>query len=107
LLVAIACIEKRLLLILLSKRSQNNLNAIWNDPKISNHSSQNKSAMKFTFSLLLILFIGISLKAQEAQFPIVKEFGGIYEIPNAVNPEISEEYKVVVDLKPLQRDKKV
>ncbi|HBX65374.1 MAG: hypothetical protein CL670_06325 [Balneola sp.] len=61
--------------------------------------------MKFTLTLLLVLFTGISLKAQEAQFPIVKDFGGIYEIPNSVNPEVSDEYKVVIDLKTLQRDK--
>ena len=54
-----------------------------------------------SFSLLTLSF----LNAQEAKFPIVNGFGGIYEIPNAVNPDTEIEYKIVIDLKTLQRDK--
>ena len=43
--------------------------------------------------------------AQEAQYPIVKDFGGIYEIRGSVQPDSGIEYKIVIDLKTLQDDK--
>jgi intracellular sulfur oxidation DsrE/DsrF family protein len=50
------------------------------------------------FSLLFILTCS-SLIAQEAQFPIVKGFGGIYEVPEATErPDPSLEYKILIDL---------
>lgn len=50
------------------------------------------------FSSLLLL-ASIQLQAQTAQFPIVKGFGGIYEIPEATErPDPSLEYKILVDL---------
>ena len=61
--------------------------------------------MKALITFLLILFTATSINAQDAQFPIVKNFGGIYEIPDQQNPEVLKEYKVVIDLKTLQRDK--
>lgn len=45
------------------------------------------------------------LKAQKGVNPIIKNFGTIYEIENAVMPDASLEYKIVVDLKTLQKDK--
>ena len=56
--------------------------------------------MNRLFSLFLFLFIFFqSLKAQEAQFPIVKDFGGIYEIPEAtVLPDFDGTYKIVIDV---------
>lgn len=54
---------------------------------------------------ILMLMLSSSLAAQEAKFPIVKGFGGIYEIVDAVNPDPSLEYNIVIDLKTLQRDK--
>lgn len=54
---------------------------------------------------LLIILTSIPSFAQEAQFPIVEGFGGIYEIPNAVNPNSEMVYNIVIDLKTLQRDK--
>lgn len=60
---------------------------------------------KVSFSLLIIALFSITLLAQEARYPIVKDFGGIYEIPNALNPDTDIEYKVAIDLKTLQRDK--
>lgn len=60
--------------------------------------------------LFLTLIIALSpffsnLKAQEAKFSIIKSYGGIYEIPNSINPASDHEYKIVIDLKTLQRDK--
>lgn len=48
----------------------------------------------------LFLFLGLNtILAQTAQFPIVKGFGGIYEIPEATErPDGSLEYKILVDL---------
>lgn len=59
----------------------------------------------FFFPFLFILLATSSSFSQEAKFPIVKAFGGIYEIPDAVNPDPSIEYKIAIDLKTLQRDK--
>lgn len=50
------------------------------------------------------LFIANS-HAQEAKHPIVPTFGGIYEIPGSVQPEADQAYRIVIDLKTLQRDK--
>ncbi|MEQ9309983.1 MAG: DsrE family protein [Balneolaceae bacterium] len=61
--------------------------------------------MKSILPVLFIIFFTIDLNAQEAQFPIIKNFGGIYEIENAINPDPSLEYKIAIDLKTLQRDK--
>jgi|AntRauTorckE6833_2_1112554.scaffolds.fasta_scaffold01687_10 intracellular sulfur oxidation DsrE/DsrF family protein len=55
-------------------------------------------------TLILILFT-FNIYAQEAQFPIIENFGGIYEIPDSVNPDSEMEYNIVIDLKTLQRDK--
>lgn len=53
----------------------------------------------------LTLFVFLALihcsmvNAQEAQFPIVKGFGGIYSIENAVElPDPNAQYKIVVEL---------
>lgn len=57
-------------------------------------------------AVFFILFLCYnSLMAQEAKYPIVKEFGGIYEISNSINPDSELNYKIVVDLKSLQQDK--
>jgi intracellular sulfur oxidation DsrE/DsrF family protein len=48
---------------------------------------------------LIFLFSTYFSFAQTAQFPIVKGFGGIYEIKDAVEkPDSSLEYKIIVDL---------
>lgn len=47
----------------------------------------------------LFLFLSVQAQAQTPQFPIVKEFGGIYEIAEATErPDPSLEYKIIVDL---------
>jgi len=59
-----------------------------------------------TLCPLIILLVTFSnSNAQEARFPIVPEFGGIYEIPGSVQPDPDLEYKIVIDLKTLQADK--
>lgn len=59
-----------------------------------------------TLCQLIILFLTFSnSNAQEARFPIVPEFGGIYQIPGSVQPDPDLEYKIVIDLKTLQVDK--
>ena len=59
--------------------------------------------MKRSYILPVLLAIGFLLPgeatAQQAQFPIVKDFGGIYEVKDAVNPDPNIEYKIVIDLK--------
>ena len=47
-------------------------------------------------SLFGFIFI---LKAQQAQFPIVKGFGGIYDIASAtMRPDPAVQYKIVIDI---------
>ena len=49
--------------------------------------------------LLLALLFSERVFSQTPQFPIVKGFGGIYEIPDATErPDPSLEYKILVDL---------
>ena len=44
-------------------------------------------------------FAAVSVQAQEKVFPVVKSFGGIYEIPNAtVTPDGDQVYKIVIDV---------
>lgn len=62
--------------------------------------------MKSPFLTLFIFFLFTSaINAQQAQYPIVKDFGGIYEVPGGANPDTDIEYKLVVDLKSGQADK--
>jgi len=55
---------------------------------------------RFSLSFLFLFLLSAQLTfAQTAQFPIVKGFGGIYEIKDAVErPDPSLEYKIMVDL---------
>ena len=55
--------------------------------------------------LLLLTSLFTTAYAQEAQYPIVPEFGGIYEIPGSVQPDSDLDYKIVIDLKTLQSEK--
>jgi len=62
--------------------------------------------MKSPFLTLFIIFLStVAINAQQAQYPIVKQFGGIYEVPGGVNPDTEIEYKLVIDLKSGQADK--
>ena len=55
---------------------------------------------RFSLAFLFLFLLSAQLTfAQTAQFPIVKGFGGIYEIKDAVErPDPSLEYKIMVDL---------
>lgn len=64
-----------------------------------------KNTLSLLSFLLLFLFSFGKLQAQEAKYPVVRDFGGIYEIENSINPDTELEYKIVVDLKTLQPDK--
>lgn len=58
--------------------------------------------------LLLFFFLAILCDpalSQEARYPIVENYGGIYEVENAVNPDPELTYKIIVDLKTMQPDK--
>ncbi|WP_375581095.1 DsrE family protein [Marivirga tractuosa] len=51
------------------------------------------------FILILITIFSTSVYAQEAQFPIVKGYGGIYEIENAVEQlKEGKQVKIIVEL---------
>jgi intracellular sulfur oxidation DsrE/DsrF family protein len=63
----------------------------------------------FLRSLLLSFFLAFAsqLQAQTPQFPIVKGFGGIYEIADATErPDPTLEYKILVDLTSPAEDNK-
>lgn len=64
-----------------------------------------RSIKSFITVVLLLITFSQGGYAQQAQYPLVKGFGGIYSIDNAEYPEIGEEYRIVIDLKTLQRDK--
>ncbi|MFD2203593.1 DsrE family protein [Shivajiella indica] len=56
------------------------------------------SAKKFLASVILTA-LSISANCQTPQFPIVKGFGGIYEIPEATErPDPKTEFKIIIDL---------
>ena len=62
--------------------------------------------LKSTF--ILISTLGCStLFGQSAQFPVVKDYGGIYEIPDATErPDPTLTYKLLVDLSTAAEDNK-
>lgn len=47
----------------------------------------------------------VSAFAQDAQFPVVNNYGGIYEINGSEHPDSDVQYKIVIDLKSLQTGK--
>ena len=60
------------------------------------------------FGLILISVMGCStVSGQSPQFPIVKAFGGIYDIPDArERPDSTLTYKILVDLSTAAEDNK-
>lgn len=65
-----------------------------------------KKLIQASFTSFFLLF-SIAVVAQTPQFPIVKGFGGIYEIPDATErPDGSLEYKILVDLTSPSEDNK-
>ncbi|MEQ9403414.1 MAG: DsrE family protein [Cyclobacteriaceae bacterium] len=54
--------------------------------------------MKY-FIILIFSYFSVAGMAQEKVNPVIKSFGGIYEIPEAtVKPESDLEYKIVIDV---------
>ncbi|MBX2945225.1 MAG: DsrE family protein [Cyclobacteriaceae bacterium] len=52
-------------------------------------------------NILLLVFVLVCnvLQAQQIVFPVVRNFGGIYDIPDAVErPDPTLDYKIVIDL---------
>jgi len=65
-----------------------------------------KATHFFVLCITLLLF-SVAAAAQTPQFPIVKGFGGIYEIPDATErPDGTLEYKILVDLTSPSEDPK-
>lgn len=61
--------------------------------------------MKYSVTIFIVLVCTVNAFAQKGVNPIIKNYGTIYEIEGAINPDSEIEYKIVVDLKTLQRDK--
>ena len=61
--------------------------------------------MKYSVTIFIVLVWSVNAFAQKGANPIIKNYGTIYEIEGAVNPDSEIEYKIAVDLKTLQRDK--
>ena len=60
-----------------------------------------------TALFVFLFFLLVQAQAQTPQFPIVKGFGGIYEIPDATErPDGTLEYKILVDLTSPSEDNK-
>jgi intracellular sulfur oxidation DsrE/DsrF family protein len=56
-------------------------------------------AAKTFLATLSLVALSISAYGQTPQFPIIKGFGGIYEIPEATErPDPKAEYKIIIDL---------
>lgn len=54
--------------------------------------------MKVIFVLTFCVFL-TDVFSQSLVFPIIKKYGGIYDVPDAVErPDPNQEYKIVVDL---------
>ena len=54
--------------------------------------------MKVIFVLTFCIFL-TNVFSQSQVFPIIKTYGGIYEVPDAIErPDPNQEYKIVVDL---------
>lgn len=53
---------------------------------------------KYTLFLIMFLLFGLSL-AQEQIFPVIKNYGGIYDIPSAtIRPDHQGPYNIVIDV---------
>jgi len=54
--------------------------------------------MKILLPAFLVFIVSIS-EAQEKVNPVIKEYGGIYPIPEAtVTPDPNQEYKIIIDV---------
>ncbi|WP_340104283.1 DsrE family protein [Rhodohalobacter sp. 8-1] len=72
----------------------------------SNQSTREMKKLPFLFgTILFAISLSSSAFAQDARYPIVNNYGGIYEINGAVDPDSDIHYRIVIDLKTLQSDK--
>ena len=55
-------------------------------------------------SVIIISFIASTTHAQTSANPIIKDYGTIYGLDNVTLPDKSQEYKIVIDLKPANDD---
>lgn len=63
--------------------------------------------LHFFFLCAAAFLVSVTAFAQKPQYPIVKGFGGIYEIPDATErPDGTLEYKILVDLTSASEDPK-
>ncbi|MFO7847177.1 MAG: DsrE family protein [Balneolaceae bacterium] len=62
-------------------------------------------SIQYFLGLIIFCITYTSTQAQNAQYPVVQNFGGIYEIPGSTNPDPDLEYNIVIDLKTLQQNK--
>ncbi|MEP5612177.1 MAG: DsrE family protein [Cyclobacteriaceae bacterium] len=54
--------------------------------------------MRYTLTILLLVILSTAF-AQKRVNPVIKNFGGIYDIPEAtVRPDPNQEYKIVIDV---------
>lgn len=65
-----------------------------------------KLGLTHLLQFFLLVILCKPLFGQEARYPIVNDYGGIYEVENAVNPDTELTYKIIVDLKTVQPNKK-
>ncbi len=62
-------------------------------------------ALKVKLSIFISILAISYTVAQEAQFPIVKDFGGIYKIENAhESPDVTQSYKILIELVSAHKD---
>lgn len=55
--------------------------------------------MTKSLTLALSLFLALQLYAQERVFPVIKNYGGIFEVPDAVEkPDPSLNYNIVIEI---------
>ena len=63
-----------------------------------------KNNSLFYLSFILLSSISFATCAQTAANPIIKDYGTIYGLDNVTLPDKTQEYKIVIDLKPSNDD---
>jgi len=75
---------------------------------LASKNSLMKSFLKASLFVLFLMVSGLAF-SQTPQYPIVKNYGGIYEIPDATErPDPNAEYKIIVDMtSPSENNKEI
>lgn len=63
-----------------------------------------KNKLLFPLSIILLAVISTTSNAQTPANPIIKDYGTIYGLDNVTLPDKTQEYKIVIDLKPANDD---